>query len=99
MDWYAANNVQVVPKDKNPPNTPELGSIEKYWAYVKRNLKKTQKAVMSEKQFKTNWRSAENKVDKENVHNLMAGVKRNTQEFAFSKKKAQLNSFPVFCIS
>ena len=36
---------------------------------------KTQKAVMSEKQFKANWRSAANKVDKETVHNLMEGVK------------------------
>ena len=65
MEWYAVNNVQVVPKDKNPPNTPELRPIEKYWAIVKRHLKKTQKAVMSEKQFKANWRSAANKVDKE----------------------------------
>ena len=70
------------------PTTPELRPIEKYWAIVKRNLKKAQKAVMSEKQFKANWRSAANKVDKETVHNLMGGVKRKTREFAFGKKKA-----------
>ena len=28
MEWYAANSVQVGPKDKNPPNTPELRPIE-----------------------------------------------------------------------
>ena len=95
MEWYAANNVQVVPKD----NTPELRLIEKYWAIVKRNRKKTQKAVMNEKQFKANWRSAASKVDKETVHNFTAGVKRKTREFAFDKKKAQLNIFPVFCIN
>ena len=49
MEWYAANNVQVMPKDKNPRNTPELRPIEKYWVIVKRNLKKIQKAVMREK--------------------------------------------------
>ena len=48
---------------------------------VKRNLKKTQKDVMSEKYFKANWRSAVNKVDKETVHNLMAGVKRKTRKY------------------
>ena len=45
MEWYAVNNVQVVPKDKNPRNTPELRPIEKYWAIVKRNLTMTQKAI------------------------------------------------------
>ena len=87
MEWYAANNVQVVPKDKNPPNTPELRPIEKYWAIVKRNLKKAQKAVMSEKQFKANWRSAANKMDKETVHNLMAGVERKTRNSFSIKRK------------
>ena len=81
MEWYAANNVQVVPKDKNPPNTPELRPIEKYWAIVKRTLKKAQKAVMSETQFKVNWRSAANKVDKESVRNLMFLNLKKKKEF------------------
>lgn len=49
MVWYAANNVQVVPKDKYPPNTPELRSIEKKcWVIIKRNLKKTKKTGSDE---------------------------------------------------
>ncbi|XP_062556996.1 uncharacterized protein LOC134221839 [Armigeres subalbatus] len=75
MEWYAANNVQVVPKDKNPPNTPELRPIVKYWAIVKRNLKKTNKTAKDEQQFKANWLSAPKKVDKVAVQNLIAGVK------------------------
>lgn len=85
MEWYAAKNVQVVPKDKNPPNTPELRPIEKYWAIVKQNLKKTQKTVSSEKQFKVNWRSAAKKVDKVTVQNLMAGVKRKARQFGLGR--------------
>ncbi|XP_065074579.1 UPF0047 protein YjbQ-like [Ochlerotatus camptorhynchus] len=71
QERYTVNNVQVVPKDKNPPNTPELHPIEKYWAIVKRNLEKTQKTVGHEKQLKENWRSASNKVDTTAVQNLM----------------------------
>jgi hypothetical protein len=85
MEWYAAKNIQVVPLDKNPPNTPELRPIEKYWAIVKQNLKKTQKTVSSEKQFKANWRSAAKKVDKVTVQNLMAGVKRKARQFGLGR--------------
>lgn len=28
MKWYAVKNIQVVAKDMNPPNTPEIGPIE-----------------------------------------------------------------------
>lgn len=38
MEWYAANNVKVVPKEKNSANTPVLCLIEKYWDIVKQNL-------------------------------------------------------------
>ena len=88
MEWYAANNVQVVPKDKNPPNTPELRPIEKYWAIVKRNLKKTKKTAKDEQQFKANWLSAAKKVDKVAVQNLMTGVKRKARQFGFGKAEA-----------
>ena len=53
---------------------------------------------MSEKQFKANWRSAANKVDKETVHNFIAGAKQKTREIAFGKKNALLNIFPVIRI-
>ena len=82
MEWYAANNVQVVPKDKNPPNTPVLRPIEKYWAIVKRNLKKTKKTAEDEQQFKAK------KVDKVAVQNLMTGVKRKARQFGFGKAEA-----------
>lgn len=85
IEWYEANNVVVVPKDHNPPNSPELRPIERYWALVKRNLKKTNKSMENEQQFKSNWRSAANKVDETTVQNLMEGIKRKARQFGFGK--------------
>jgi hypothetical protein len=33
-------NIEVVPKDSNPPNVPQLRPIEKFWANLKRNVYK-----------------------------------------------------------
>lgn len=41
IQWYEANRVIFVPKNSNPPNCPELRPIEKYWAHVKHELRKT----------------------------------------------------------
>ena len=40
MEWYKKNNVKLMPKKENPPNCPELRVIEKYWAIMKRKMKK-----------------------------------------------------------
>lgn len=32
MTWYRENNVNIVPKDMNPPNCQELRPIERFWA-------------------------------------------------------------------
>ena len=45
MEWYKKNNVKFVPKTENPPNCPELRVIEKYWAIIKRKMKKKKKAL------------------------------------------------------
>jgi hypothetical protein len=37
----------------------------------------------NEQQFKSNWRSAANKVDETTVQNLMEGVKRKARLFGF----------------
>ena len=40
LNLIKAKGIQFVAKDENPPNAPELHSIERYWAIVKRNLMK-----------------------------------------------------------
>ena len=39
MEWYATNDVVFVPKEANPPNSPELHPIEKFWTIVKDKLR------------------------------------------------------------
>ena len=45
LEWYEENGIQVVPKEANPPNCPELRPIERYWALMMRTLKKQRKFV------------------------------------------------------
>ena len=51
MAWYIANNVYCVPKLMNPPNCPELRPIERFWAVVKRNLRKNKNPLQQMKQI------------------------------------------------
>ncbi|XP_039967471.1 uncharacterized protein LOC120779338 [Bactrocera tryoni] len=46
------NNVNFVKKEENPPNAPEFRPIEKYWAIVKRNLKKDHRVAENVNEFK-----------------------------------------------
>lgn len=39
--WYEENNVAFVPKEMNPPNSPNFRPIERYWAITKKYFKKT----------------------------------------------------------
>ncbi|XP_055585209.1 uncharacterized protein LOC129738055 [Uranotaenia lowii] len=55
LEWYEANGVTSVPKEMNPPNAPELRSIEKYWAIMKQAFRKNPKVVKSEADFKRKW--------------------------------------------
>ena len=43
MEWYEQNDVNIVPKTANPLNCPELRIIKKYWAIIKRKMKKNKK--------------------------------------------------------
>lgn len=81
MSWYENNEVDVIAKNLNPPNCPELRPIERYWALVKRNLKKTGGVCSSLSVFQAKWRKSSEKVDREGVQRLMAVIKRNTRNF------------------
>lgn len=74
------NNVEFVEKDSNPPNCPELRPIERYWAIVKRELRKKGEVATNMAEFKKIWNSSSRKVTRQGVQNLM---KR-----AFSKLRA-----------
>ena len=52
ISWYETNNVTFVEKKHNPPNSPELRPVERYWALLKRNIKKRSTAASDITSFK-----------------------------------------------
>lgn len=70
------NNINFVPKDMNPPNVPQCRPIERYWALVKSNLKKTGQTAKDMKDFKRKWKRASEKVDDSVVKKLMEGIQQ-----------------------
>ena len=87
QEWYAGHNINVVPKDCNPPNTPELRPIERYWAIVKRNLGKSKGQANNEKDFAEKWEKASRLVADNTVQNLMGGIKRKVCAYAYKTSK------------
>lgn len=39
LNYLKSEKIEVVPKDKNPPNLPQCRPIEKFWALSKRAYK------------------------------------------------------------
>lgn len=81
MDWYSQNNIQVISKEMNPPNTPELRPIERYWAIVKRNFKRTRYSIKNEKSMLHAWNSCAAKVDQSVVRKMMASINKKALQF------------------
>lgn len=81
MEWYAKNKIMFVPKEKNPPNCPELRPIERYWALVKRSMKKSGGVSSDIKAMTRTWNKHASKITKEGVQKLMGGIKTKTRKF------------------
>lgn len=73
--------VELVPKELNPPNCPQLRPIEKYWAICKRNMFNQGGVAEDLKEFKKKWTRAAKKVTEEVVQNLMRGVLQKVRNF------------------
>lgn len=85
LDWFEQNEVQFVAKSCNPPNTPELRPIERYWALVKAVLRKEGKHATCIKNFKKLWVNGSKKVNEEILQNLMRRVKAKVRTFMRQK--------------
>lgn len=81
LKWYNDNGVTFVPREANPPNSPELRPVERYWALTKRNLKDTKQEVKTVDQLKIKWRTASQKVSKETIKSLMEGIPEKLNQF------------------
>lgn len=74
-EWYEKEGLFVVPKECNPPNTPEIRPIERYWAIVKRKLLDDGTRVTSVEGFRRKWIRYASTMTIEVVQNLMGGVR------------------------
>lgn len=81
-EWYELNDVTVVPIEANPPNSPHIRPVEKYWALVKQVLKKHQKLAKNSVSFQKYWISAAKKVDEAVVRRLMTGLAKKVNKFS-----------------
>lgn len=81
LEWFKANNIVYVEKEMNPPNCPQLRNIEKYWAKLKRIVKKKSTAAKDLPTFKRKVNAAAKAIGPEGVQSLMATVKARVRLF------------------
>lgn len=82
LDWYNSNEVNFVPVSCNPPNCPQLRPIERYWAFVKRILKKGRKVAKNATSFQKFWLAATKQVSEASVKRLMANLAAKVNKFS-----------------
>lgn len=85
IKWYGQNGVDVIPKNMNPPNCPELRPIEKYWANVKGKLRKNGGFVKDINSMRSKWNQFAGKVSRADVRTLMGPIKRDVRAFIRNK--------------
>ena len=71
--FWNANGVHVLPKEANPPNCPQLRPIERYWAFVERELSQYKQQATTIEQFRKSWTKAAKSVAEKSAQTLMAG--------------------------
>lgn len=74
------NEINFVPKSANPAAVPEDRPIEKYWALIKRELKKEPKAATNDKELKYRYQRASSRITEETVKSLMSSVRQKVYE-------------------
>ena len=80
-EFYNENGVNIVPKNHNPPNCPELRPVETYWAHIKKKLKNMRCEAPDINIFKRKWNIAANSITEEDVRNLMKHVNTKVRKF------------------
>lgn len=80
LQWYSKENVNFVSKQHNPPNCPEIRPIEKFWALMKRDLRKRDRSTDSLEKFKRDWNQTAKKLGRSVVQNIMRDIKRKVRK-------------------
>jgi hypothetical protein len=81
LKFYEDQAIDFVPKNFNPPNSPELRPIERYWALMKRKLFKTGGAVKDTANLLRKWNLHAYSFAISSVQKLMGSINRKTRKF------------------
>lgn len=81
LGWYAANKINFVAKEINPPNCPEFRPIEKFWAIVKQKLRGCGKEVTNAQQMRLKWNKFAGTVSPATVQIMMASITSTVRQF------------------
>jgi hypothetical protein len=81
MDWYKSNQVDILPKNLNPPNCPAFRPIERFWGIVKGKLLKNGGTASDVKNLLQKWNKYAGEVTQELVQAMMGSINRKVREF------------------
>mgnify|MGYP005984040959 FL=1 len=81
LEFLTRKNIKFVVKEDNPPNCPELRPVERYWALVKKHLKKDGREAKTLEEFRKIWMTAARKVTENGVRRLMESIKSKVRKF------------------
>ena len=84
QEWYSNHQVEFIAKIMNPPNSPELRPIAKYWEIVKRMLFKHKLSVENTEMMRRKWIQFPEKVSADLVQRLIRKIKNNSRYFVRS---------------
>ncbi len=75
-------NINVVPKDSNPPNVPQLRPIETFWANLKRKVYKNGWTASSTDELIKRIKKELKKIPVEDFQSLFRGLKTKIRKAA-----------------
>ena len=83
-------DIDVVPKDMNPPNVPQLRLIENFWAILKKVVYDNGWEAKSERQLVTRIRKCLGETDWTSVQRMMSMLKTKIQKAADTSPRSMI---------
>lgn len=71
LQYLEQQNIEIVPKKKNPPNLPQCRPIEQFWAICKQKYSKLSRKPKNLNGFKRIWNNIATKVAQDHGRKLM----------------------------
>jgi len=82
-EYLESENVEYVPRNKNPPNVPQARGIEKFWGICKSRYSQRTEEPNGHNGFVRVWKNISKKVGKEVGKRVMDHAYRNLREIGY----------------